>query len=51
MRAEQIVVGRDHGDLARQLHARAKKGDWLLFKGSRGMQMEKVLEQLKGAGA
>jgi UDP-N-acetylmuramoyl-tripeptide--D-alanyl-D-alanine ligase len=51
MRAEQIVVGRDHGDLARQLHALAKKGDWLLFKGSRGMQMEKVLEQLKGAGA
>jgi UDP-N-acetylmuramyl pentapeptide synthase len=25
-----------------------KKGDWLLFKGSRGMQMEKVLRQLKG---
>jgi UDP-N-acetylmuramoyl-tripeptide--D-alanyl-D-alanine ligase len=48
MSREQVVVGRDHADLANQLRARAKKGDWLLFKGSRGMQMEKVLHQLKG---
>ena len=48
MRPERIVVGKDHGDLAAQLRARGKKGDWLLFKGSRGMQMEKVLRQLKG---
>jgi UDP-N-acetylmuramoyl-tripeptide--D-alanyl-D-alanine ligase len=48
MGREQVVVGRDHADLANQLRARVKKGDWLLFKGSRGMQMEKVLRQLKG---
>jgi UDP-N-acetylmuramyl pentapeptide synthase len=29
------------------LRSRAKKGDWLLFKGSRGMKMEKVIEELK----
>jgi UDP-N-acetylmuramoyl-tripeptide--D-alanyl-D-alanine ligase len=51
MRAEQIVIGRDHADLARRLGERVKKGDWLLFKGSRGMQMEKVLRQLKGGRA
>jgi len=48
MGREQVVVGRDHADLANQLRPRVKKGDWLLFKGSRGMQMEKVLHQLKG---
>jgi UDP-N-acetylmuramoyl-tripeptide--D-alanyl-D-alanine ligase len=48
MRREQIILGRDHASLARQLRQRAKKGDWLLFKGSRGMKMEKVLEALKG---
>jgi UDP-N-acetylmuramoyl-tripeptide--D-alanyl-D-alanine ligase len=47
MGREQVVVGRDHADLANQLRAHVKKGDWLLFKGSRGMQMEKVLRQLK----
>jgi UDP-N-acetylmuramoyl-tripeptide--D-alanyl-D-alanine ligase len=48
MRREQIILGLDHASLARQLRQRAKKGDWLLFKGSRGMKMEKVLEALKG---
>jgi UDP-N-acetylmuramoyl-tripeptide--D-alanyl-D-alanine ligase len=48
MRREQIILGRDHASLARQLRQRVKKGDWLLFKGSRGMKMEKVLEALKG---
>ena len=43
---EQIIIGRDHADLARRLRERAKRGDWLLFKGSRGMQMEQVLQQL-----
>ncbi len=51
MGAERIVIGRDHGDLARQLRKRVKRGDWLLFKGSRGMAMEKVLHGLAGAGA
>lgn len=48
MGPERIVVGKDHDDLAAQLRVNVKKGDWLLFKGSRGMQMEKVLHRLKG---
>ena len=43
-----IIIGRDHRGLANQLRHRVKKGDWLLFKGSRGMKMEKVLTALKG---
>jgi UDP-N-acetylmuramoyl-tripeptide--D-alanyl-D-alanine ligase len=46
MRREQLIIGRDHGDVAMQLRAFVKPGDWLLFKGSRGMKMEKVLEAL-----
>jgi len=42
-----IIIGRNHSDLANQLRHRVKKGDWLLFKGSRGMTIEKVLAQLK----
>lgn len=48
MPAERIFVARDHGDLARCLRSRLKPGDWLLLKGSRGMKMETVLEELKG---
>jgi UDP-N-acetylmuramoyl-tripeptide--D-alanyl-D-alanine ligase len=47
MRAEQITVGRDHADLAARLRTVVEPGDWLLFKGSRGMKMEKVLEAFK----
>jgi UDP-N-acetylmuramoyl-tripeptide--D-alanyl-D-alanine ligase len=46
MRPEQIVVGKDHAEIAGRLRAQVTKGDWLLFKGSRGMTMEKVLQQL-----
>ena len=48
MRPEQISIGVDHSDLARQLRRQVKRGDWLLFKGSRGMKMERVLHELKG---
>ncbi|HEY7220952.1 MAG TPA: UDP-N-acetylmuramoyl-tripeptide--D-alanyl-D-alanine ligase [Candidatus Binatia bacterium] len=51
MRPEQIVAGKDHAELASQLRAQVTKGDWLLFKGSRGMTMEKVLRQLKSGKA
>jgi len=51
MREEQIVIGRDHADLARRLRDRVKRGDWLLFKGSRGMRMENILHELKGGKA
>jgi UDP-N-acetylmuramoyl-tripeptide--D-alanyl-D-alanine ligase len=47
MRPEQVFIGKDHADLAAQLRERVKRGDWLLFKGSRGMKMERVLEALR----
>ena len=47
MPSECIIIGHDHSDLANQLRHRVRKGDWLLFKGSRGMSMEKVLTELK----
>ncbi|HEY2919965.1 MAG TPA: UDP-N-acetylmuramoyl-tripeptide--D-alanyl-D-alanine ligase [Candidatus Binatia bacterium] len=51
MQSEQIIIGEDHADLGRQLAERARKGDWLLFKGSRGMKMEKVLHEFRGGKA
>jgi len=47
MRPEQVIIGKDHADLAAQLRERVKPGDWLLVKGSRGMRMERVLETLR----
>ena len=47
MKAHQVTVGADHGDLATRLRQQVKRGDWLLIKGSRGMKMEKVLQALK----
>jgi UDP-N-acetylmuramoyl-tripeptide--D-alanyl-D-alanine ligase len=48
MGEEKIIIAKDHGAVARQLRGHVKKGDWLLIKGSRGMKMEKVLDELKG---
>ena len=48
MPADRIVIGKDHRGIARQLRNCVKKGDWLLFKGSRGMKMEQILMELKG---
>jgi UDP-N-acetylmuramoyl-tripeptide--D-alanyl-D-alanine ligase len=48
MPAERVVIGRDHADLANRLRSHVKPGDWLLFKGSRGMKMERTLNQMKG---
>ena len=47
MRPEQIVTGKDHAELAGLLRGYIKRGDWLLFKGSRGMKMERVFEALR----
>ena len=47
MKAHQVTVGADHGDLANRLRQQLGRGDWLLVKGSRGMKMEKVLQALK----
>ena len=51
MKAHQVTVGADHGDLATRLRQQVKRGDWLLIKGSRGMKMEKVLQALKSVTA
>jgi UDP-N-acetylmuramoyl-tripeptide--D-alanyl-D-alanine ligase len=48
MEPQSVVIGKDHADLARQLGAAVRPGDWLLFKGSRGMKMERVLDALRG---
>ena len=47
MPAERVVMGKDHADLANRLRSHVQPGDWLLFKGSRGMKMERALSQLK----
>jgi UDP-N-acetylmuramoyl-tripeptide--D-alanyl-D-alanine ligase len=47
MRPEQVTIGENPGDLGAQLRATVKRGDWLLFKGSRGMKMEQVLAALR----
>ena len=51
MSPERVIVGKDHTGLAERLRAQVKKGDCLLFKGSRGMKMEKVLDGLKSGKA
>lgn len=51
MAAERIVIGRGHAEVAKLLRSHVSKGDWLLFKGSRGMKMEMVLDKFKSAKA
>jgi UDP-N-acetylmuramyl pentapeptide synthase len=51
MAAERVIVGKDHSEIANLLRRQLRKGDWLLFKGSRGMKMEMILDQLKTARA
>jgi UDP-N-acetylmuramoyl-tripeptide--D-alanyl-D-alanine ligase len=51
MSPERIIIGKDHSELAERLRAQVKEGDCLLFKGSRGMKMEKVLDGLKSGKA
>lgn len=42
---EAIYVGKTHEQIAQQLYKKAKEHDWILFKGSRGMKIERILEQ------
>jgi len=42
----KIFIGKNHEDAVLQVQQIMKKGDWILIKGSRGMQMEKVLNPL-----
>ncbi len=48
MAAERIRIFDDHPALAQALREDCKKGDALLFKGSRGMKMETALKLLMG---
>ncbi|MFQ5852094.1 MAG: UDP-N-acetylmuramoyl-tripeptide--D-alanyl-D-alanine ligase [Candidatus Binatia bacterium] len=47
MGEERVVIGRDHSELAGLVRGQTKRGDWLLFKGSRALGMEKVLAAFK----
>ena len=51
MPEEKITVGKDHADVAANVRAAARAGDWLLIKGSRGMAMEKILRELNAKAA
>ena len=42
----RLLVFEDHGSLAAALKSQLKSGDLLFIKGSRGVQMEKILEYL-----
>jgi UDP-N-acetylmuramoyl-tripeptide--D-alanyl-D-alanine ligase len=48
---EHVIIGKTHKEIARKLRAQVQRGDWLLFKGSRGMRMEQVLAAFKKMGA
>lgn len=50
MERDRVASGKNHLEIARMVRRQARKGDWLLIKGSRGMKMEKVLEALKKMG-
>ncbi len=50
MEEEQVRIGADHLELATWLSEQSKKGDWLLFKGSRGLAMEKIIEAFRAIG-
>jgi UDP-N-acetylmuramyl pentapeptide synthase len=50
MQAERVVIGESHAAIAQELGRRLKSGDSVLFKGSRGMAMEKILDHLQRRG-
>lgn len=47
---EQVRIGKNHRIVAQWVRRQTRRGDWLLFKGSRAMAMEKVLVAWKSMG-
>ncbi|MFQ5903919.1 MAG: UDP-N-acetylmuramoyl-tripeptide--D-alanyl-D-alanine ligase [Candidatus Binatia bacterium] len=50
MEEERVTIGKNHREIAWMVRGHVRRGDWLLFKGSRGMNMEKVLAAFKEMG-
>ncbi len=46
---DRIIIGRSHADVAARIEQQLQAGDRLLIKGSRGMQLEKVVDLLRDA--
>ena len=40
----EVHVGKSHDEIVFKLRGMAQGRDWILVKGSRGMQMEKIVE-------
>jgi UDP-N-acetylmuramoyl-tripeptide--D-alanyl-D-alanine ligase len=51
MDEKRVIVGNSHRQIAKLIRQELRPGDWILFKGSRGMKMEKVLAAVKAGGA
>lgn len=49
LKPDQVWVAESHGEAVSILHEILRKGDWVLVKGSRGMEMEKIVMGLKEA--
>jgi UDP-N-acetylmuramoyl-tripeptide--D-alanyl-D-alanine ligase len=49
MPAAEVIVARDHGEIVADLRSRLGNGEYILVKGSRGMRMEIVAEEIRRA--
>ncbi|MFP6639599.1 MAG: UDP-N-acetylmuramoyl-tripeptide--D-alanyl-D-alanine ligase, partial [Myxococcota bacterium] len=50
MAEPSVHVGGQHEEIAQQIASRVKSDDWILVKGSRAMQMERVVQSLVSGG-